>query len=391
MKKHRIWYGITTGIIFLIYILANRQEILVFLISLLIIPPILILIQLLVMRGFDIQCHMKTGCRVDEKLPFIIEVSRRSFFPMGVIHLNIKIKNILYDSVQIKEILLQPVEKKEMKFEYPLEMNNCGAVQVSVEQVRCYDLLGLFYRRIPVDMQVDILVYPAQLKLNMQLMRRPQTSVTGNLYDQHRKGQDVSEVAELREYREGDSLGKIHWKLSGKMDELIVRDFGYPSNYTVLILYDMMKNVDGVSISNQRNNAILAVTNEVSYRMIELHLEHNVGRVFNGDIQMLPVYSLDSHDKMLYQILCQSIVKEESRGDTIYHFLQGNMRGEYTKIVYITTEYEERNVRQLAREIDLTVIQVVDGADNVIVDTSGYSVIAVDAGNYKERVHNIAI
>ena len=270
-------------------------------------------------------------------------------------------------------------------------MSDCGNIRVSLEEVYCYDLLGLFYRKIPVDIQMDTLVYPAQIKLNMQIMRRPQTSVTGNLYDQHRKGQDVSEVAELREYREGDSLGKVHWKLSGKLDELIVRDFGYPSNYTVLVLYDMMKNVDETRISNQRNNAILAVTNEVSYRMMELHLEHNVGRVYGGDIQILPVYSIASHEKMLYQLLCRPISEKESRGDTIYHFLQGNMRGEYTKIVYITTEYEERSVRQLAREIDLTVIQVVDESDNVIVDTSVYAVISVDAGNYKERIHNIAI
>lgn len=391
MKKHRIWYAITTAIIFFIYIIANRQEILIFLISLLVIPPILILVQLLVMRGFSAKFYMKTGCRVDESLPLTIEIARNSFFPMGAIHLRIKIKNILYDSVQMKDILLQPTERKKMRFEYPLEMKDCGNVRVSIEDILCYDLLGLFCRKVPVDMQMDTLVYPAQLKLNMQIMRRPQTSVTGTLYDQHRKGQDVSEVAELREYREGDSLGRIHWKLSGKLDELIVREFGYPSNYTVLILYDMMKNVDEMHISNQRNNAILAVTNEVSYRMMELHLEHNVGRIFGGNIQILPVYSIDSHEKMMYQLLCRPISNNESRGDTIYHFLQGNMRGEYTKIIYVTTEYDERNVRQLAREIDLTVIQVVDGADNVIVDTSGYSVIAVDAGNYKERVHNIAI
>lgn len=113
MKKHRIWYGITTALIFFIYILANRQEILVFLISLLIIPPILIAVQLLVMRGMSINCHMKTGCRVDEKLPLTIELERKSFFPMGALHLHVKIKNILYDSTQIKEILLQPAEKKK--------------------------------------------------------------------------------------------------------------------------------------------------------------------------------------------------------------------------------------------------------------------------------------
>ena len=61
--------------------------------------------------------------------------------------------------------------------------------------------------------------------------------------------------------------------------------------------------------------------------------------------------------------------------------------GKYAGRIYKDCIYYDR----ICREIDLTVIQIVDGADNVFVDTSGYSVIAVDAGNYKERVHNIAI
>ena len=75
---------------------------------------------------------MKTGCRVDEKLPLTIEIERRNFFPMGALHLHVKIKNILYDSTQIKEILLQPAEKKKMRFEYSLEMSDCGNVRVMV-------------------------------------------------------------------------------------------------------------------------------------------------------------------------------------------------------------------------------------------------------------------
>lgn len=391
MKKHRIWYGIATGFTFLIYIIANRQELLVFLCSMIILPVMLLLLQLAVMRGFSVQCSMKAGCRIDEELPLAIELSRKSFFPMGAIHMHVKIENILYGSVRRKDISLQPVEKRNMRYEYPLRMIDCGNVRITVQDVWCYDLLGLFRRKFPVNTQIETVVYPAELKLNMQIMRRPQTSVTGNLYDQYRKGQDVSEVADLREYQEGDSLGRIHWKLSSKLDDLVVREFGYPANYTVLVLYDMIKSIDGVQISNRRNNVVLAVTNEVSFRMMELHLEHNVGRVFGGDVQILPVYSIQSHEKMLGQLLCRSIPEKSGSENTIYHFLQGNMRGEYTKIVYVTTEYDERIARRLAREIDLTVIQVADGANDIIMDTSGYSVIAVDAENYKERVHNIAI
>ena len=40
---------------------------------------------------------------------------------------------------------------------------------------------------------------------------------------QAKKGGGFSEFHENREYRPGDSVRDIHWKLSGKTDKLIVR------------------------------------------------------------------------------------------------------------------------------------------------------------------------
>ena len=55
----------------------------------------------------------------------------------------------------------------------------------------------------------EVRVYPPELHLNTELSRRPETKSFGELYDQYKKGQDVSEVADLRDYIDGDSMSAI--------------------------------------------------------------------------------------------------------------------------------------------------------------------------------------
>ena len=43
-------------------------------------------------------------------------------------------------------------------------------------------------------------------------------------YSGSRPGDDPGETFDIREYREGDSIRQIHWKLTGKMDRLIIRE-----------------------------------------------------------------------------------------------------------------------------------------------------------------------
>lgn len=51
-------------------------------------------------------------------------------------------------------------------------------------------------------------------------------------------GGGFSEIHDLREYRPGDSLHEIHWKLSAKTDKLIVREAEEPDLGLVVLSFD---------------------------------------------------------------------------------------------------------------------------------------------------------
>ncbi|MFR3948816.1 MAG: DUF58 domain-containing protein [Ruminococcus sp.] len=38
----------------------------------------------------------------------------------------------------------------------------------------------------------------------------------------------------MREYQEGDSIRQIHWKLTGKLDKMMIRQRSFPVDDTVL-------------------------------------------------------------------------------------------------------------------------------------------------------------
>lgn len=391
MKKHRLWYGVTVVMSLAIYIIANRREALVFLAALIMMPIILGLIQILAMNGLEMEYTLGTGCIVRNRIPLIIRIKKNNSLPVGPVHLLISVHNLMFDEGTEHEIILQPSGKKELEFQYMIKMEDCGSVRTTIQSAEFFDLTGLLCIFRKQEQIRETLVYPAEIHLVTELERRPETSTFGDYYDQNRKGQDVSEVSGLRDYAEGDSLGSIHWKLSGKLDQLVVREFGYPSNYRVLILYDMMKEYSGQPIANQRNNAVLALTSALSYSMVELNLEHNVGRVTDGEFHSIPVYSRTTHEQMLLNLICRPVSENNEKGDAVYHFLRQDLKKEFTKIIYITPEYEESAVRQLSRDADITVVKVVQGTDGSFVDTSGYAVIPVDAEHYREKVHSIVI
>lgn len=391
MKKHRIWYGILCLFALIIFIIANDPIAVIFLAALWIMPVFTFLLQKFSIAGCKLEIKLKTSCYVNQKIRIKIKLHKKNRILSGPLYLNFHFHNTLYENQYDQLVSLQLSEQHEIEFEYPVTMDDCGNIKVSLNSAKYFDLLGLFSFPIQADLMEEVLVYPARLQLNTLLQRKPETISDGELYDYTKQGQDVNEVSGLREYIEGDSPRSIHWKLSSKIDKLVVREFGYPSNYDTLILYQISKKTGGAEVSNTLNNAILSLCTSLSYSILERNLEHEVGHVIGADFHSTPVSSLATYDQMVLNLLCRPIDEEENSNDIIYHFLRGNLKNQYTKVIFITPEYDESAIRQMARDVDLTVVQVVEGKTPEQITATGYSVTSINVEDYKTKIHNIAI
>ena len=124
----------------------------------------------------------------------------------------------------------------------PLDTSHCGAYVSRVEKARVYDYLGLFWLPVRRPAPVETVVLPTAREprrlpnLSHFLVRRLKPKPGGGFSEEH----------ELRDYRPGDSMREIHWKLSVKTDRTIVREAQEPVRGLTLLTFDLRGTPDRV-------------------------------------------------------------------------------------------------------------------------------------------------
>ncbi|MBQ7931561.1 MAG: DUF58 domain-containing protein, partial [Clostridia bacterium] len=116
-----------------------------------------------------------------------------------------------------------------------LPSDHCGALIIQPYRAKVYDYLGLFRLNIrDASAQIlRIMPQPAEMSLPPALTRylsrawRP------------KYGSGYAENHEIRPYRPGDSLNLVHWKLSAKADDLLLREPMQPDQGLMRLTMDL--------------------------------------------------------------------------------------------------------------------------------------------------------
>lgn len=129
--------------------------------------------------------------------------------------------------------------RKETDVAYPLIMDYCGRLVVSIERISLMDLMGICEVRIPVGIEKECLIFPSGPILDREAGVVYQKGVT-EASESKEKGYDFSDVSGIREYIPGDKLQNIHWKLSTKKDELMVKERVSVSAMQLSVVVDLV-------------------------------------------------------------------------------------------------------------------------------------------------------
>lgn len=123
----------------------------------------------------------------------------------------------------------------------PVSMVNCGNVAITVEKVRIYDYLSIFAWTVGKNFKTqNILVLPPQKEIYLGEDRwYNETNEDSDRFSLYKKGDDPSEIFNIREYMDGDKIQRIHWKLSSKTGSLMVKEGSLPLTKAVNIFVDL--------------------------------------------------------------------------------------------------------------------------------------------------------
>ena len=166
-----------------------------------------------------------------DEVRLMLQVRHRGLFPIAPVMLE-----IVSDPAQpARVIYLRDKPGKLQSLTMPFHADHVGRFTPGVRSWQVEDLMGFFqYRHVVNDSCFQLLVLP-NLFLTKPLTLSPGDPGSDIMA---RATEDLSAPSDIRSYQVGDPMKKIHWKLSLRKQELLVRKFDEPILQEVLILMD---------------------------------------------------------------------------------------------------------------------------------------------------------
>lgn len=190
------------------------------------VPLVSLLVSLLFMisgavNGVLVFTHDSLNIGDDFYIGVTGKKGRAVFCPRIKIKLNVK--NDFCNFSEKLKIIYSGTLKKPFYTKNNRLSKHCGSVNITAKYAKIYDFTGIFFIPIKLDCNISCDIMPKTKKPSVL----PDSSKISILGYKPKNG-GFSDYYELRQYQSGDSLKNIHWKLSSKYDDLIVREPSTP-------------------------------------------------------------------------------------------------------------------------------------------------------------------
>lgn len=190
-----------------------------------------------------IKINLDTAPLVVEKEEYLnlpIYIKNTSVFPISRMDLFITYYNEFSGEVKNENIQVVLDQTSSQTVSCQLTSHYCGNLLFQVNNIRLFDYLHLWKINKKIKQSVRVLVMPKIYEIRGKLIKENMTVPADNdIYSPIKPGDDPSEVFDIREYREGDKPNRIHWKLSYKKKELMVKEFSNPINEFIGVLVEL--------------------------------------------------------------------------------------------------------------------------------------------------------
>lgn len=173
----------------------------------------------------------------DQSFGVRLEVKNQFFLPLGKVSVHLQYGESHARARERTWLTLQDVRRGENSMTKDLSIGRAGYYEFAVREIRLYDVLGLFYLNLKKRGMGHAMILPDIREIPVQIgeaVRRFYGEAVS--YDEFQAGNDPGEVFEVREFRAGDKLQRVHWKLSARVDDLLVKDYSFPKSPAVILV-----------------------------------------------------------------------------------------------------------------------------------------------------------
>lgn len=200
-----------------------------------------------------------------------------------------------------------------------------------------FDIFRIYQCHKEVDLNIKVKVYPRIYPINK--LPFGGRDIYLESFDKHSTNEDMFSIKDVRRYREGDSLKKIHWKVSAKYGEIFVRNSDTISGQEFVIFLNMQRNNHSMAMNGIYEEEMVDMCTSIISFMVSRGIKT---RVY---INALNIRSFNIGNKEDFNDFIEFLVLQESDGNMDFsEFIYQNFYRFQTinRIAVITTAVDSR-------------------------------------------------
>ena len=311
-------------------------------------------------RHLHVEIRLESGRRAGEEMSCqLLLSSDKRILATRCLSVALEIENRMFGTVNPASVWLELPDKKRA-FEHRYALTQCGVAQVHCQRIEAYDMLNLWH--LPIDPCKDVYttVFPRKQKIRLDVSGRTIGVSRDEGMMQNKKGSDVSETFDLREYQAGDDIRAIHWKLSEKIDHVMVRQGSNPMRYQLLMLPDfgyMESEKDHKEIAEI--NGAVAIGNAIGEKLIAQGIPFCFALPTAQGLELYGVDNAYDWENALVQWLGMRMQPTSGRG--LEYFCMENLERIFTKLILLSSGETPESIGGVDQHMDVLIVNSVQG------------------------------
>lgn len=364
MRKNRISYLLFLVVVSFTLILSGKT----FLFCILLISLMVALLSVCLTKRdagqITVQIHSRENNREDRKITFSLEVgANHTLVAASGILVELELHNTMFDTVERKRMLLCLTDRKN-DYNVTFPTVQCGELQIICNGAWVLDRLKLARFSVSHFHRTGIIVYPHSVKLQVQLSQTAVGNPREDGFLQNRKGNDLSEIYDIREYVPGDDIRSIHWKLSSKTDQLILRQPSEPFHVNVVILPDMGRKRRDAQVPAEEINTAVAVGIALGEQLLRQGCAFCMAIPTLHGIELYEVRNEREFMDVLPGWLGYPLLKNSGIG--LDYFLTEHLQLFFTRVVILSAGEYEHDLKGLDQRTSVMIVNAVEQEETVV-------------------------
>lgn len=343
MRKNRILLVVILLALLLLELYVNNVFTLMLLLTGFFLPMASVLFALASRNGLTAELMVPAGLARGDTAEIKTVFHNSSFFPVASASGDLNVHNALTGTDLNRPIRCPVSGRGSDEVQVFAEGVETGQMYITLNNLSTRDLFGLVEFPSTHRLRRVVLVEPDHIPTEVNVSEVRETEADSEHFSLLEPGRDVSETFDVRPYVPGDEARAVHWKLSAKSGDLVVRRFVKPINYSVVLLVELAETTPSALES------CVCYAANFSGGLLDTGVMHTFAWLDGGTEEYCSynVSSYEDLDAAVFRLVCSAPHGEED--STGSRFLQTfDSIGRDTTVLYLTTDAASPMLEELA-------------------------------------------